>query len=469
MTSATLRALGAIAAATLAVALLPATPAVAGTAAPRVINGTQVRIDQVPWQVAVYDSNPPYLCGGAILDARRVVTAGHCVVPEGGTAPRPPADITVLAGFNNYKDYIPGQPAPAGTQVITAGSVRLHPNFASQPQLSDDVSIITLSKPLDLSGPNAKPIALAGAPVPPGTPVNVSGYGQQDESRPPDGPLYATTLTTTSDDDCRGWLNNTSPVVVCAQSPTSTTCHGDSGGALTTTGSAPVVLGIVSFGPTVCGQGPAGFVDVTAPEVRAFIDGAPQIPIAPRIGAYTSMRWVLPPVQGSPLLCDPGQWSGGPALTYTFQTDAPPVQALQSGPSASYAPKRADVGRTIVCVVSAANAGGTATARSATSPPIQLDRVKPRSAVTYVRCKRRKCKMILRAGDSNSWGALRVRVTTRYRGHTRALTVRQIGPITYRATRSRLPYRRLRFVVRVTDAAGNRAKTRIVRAAMHRR
>ena len=460
--------LRAVVAATLAAALLAA-PANAATAAPRVIGGTQGRIDQVPWQVAIEDSNPPYLCGGAILDALHVLTAGHCVVPEGGSTPRPPADVTVLAGFSNYTAYVPGQPAPAGTQVITAGGVRLHPYWAAQPQLSDDVAVITLSRPLDLSGPNAKAIPLASTGVPPGTPVGVSGYGQQDESRPPDGPLYATTLTTISDDDCRGYLNNTSPVVVCAQSPTSATCHGDSGGALTTTGSAPVVLGIVSFGPTVCGQGPAGFVDVTAPEVRAFIDGAAQIPVAPRIGAYTSMRWVLPPVEGSPLTCDPGQWSGSPALTYTFQTDAPPVQALQSGPSATYVPRRSDVGRPIVCVVAAANAGGTATTRSGTSPPIQRDRVRPRFAVTYKRCARRRCKIVLRAADPNSWGALRIRVTTRYRRHTRGLTVRQIGPITYRATRSRLPYQRLRFTVRVSDAAGNRARTRSVRVAMHRR
>jgi Trypsin len=469
MTSARLRAAGALAVATLAVALQAATPAMAATAAPRVIGGTAVRIDQVPWQVAIEARNPPYLCGGAILDARRVLTAGHCVVPEGGSAPRPPADITVLAGFSNYTAYVPGQPAPPGTQVVTAGSVRVHPYFAVQPQLSDDLAIVTLSRPLDLSGPNAKPIALAASPVPPGTPVNVAGYGQQDQSRPPDGPLYATTLTAISDDDCRGYLNNTSPVVVCAQSPTSATCHGDSGGALTTTGGPPVLLGIVSFGPNVCGQGPAGFVDITAPEVRAFIDGAAQVPVAPRISAYTSMRWVLPPVQGSPLVCDPGAWSASPALTYTFQTDAPPVQALQSGPSATYVPRRADVGKPIVCVVAAANAGGTATARSATSPPIALDRVRPRSAVTYIRCSRRRCRIVLRAADPNSWGALRVRVTTRYRRRTRALTVKQIGRITYRATRSRLPYRRLRFIVRVSDAAGNRATTRIVRAAMHRR
>ena len=40
------------------------------------IVGGQNAPSMIPWQV--YVSNPPYMCGGTILDAKTILSAAHC-------------------------------------------------------------------------------------------------------------------------------------------------------------------------------------------------------------------------------------------------------------------------------------------------------------------------------------------------------------------------------------------------------
>jgi hypothetical protein len=459
------------------IVLTGAPPTAASPAQPAIIGGTVTSIQGAPWQVVVLASNPPLLCGGSILGPTQVLTAAHCVTRPNTTVPRAPGDVTILAGFSDFKAYVPGQPPPAGTQVVGAAALRVHPYYAVAPQLSDDVAVVTLASPLNLSGPNAKAIGLApsGAGPAPGAPLRATGYGRQIPGGDPDGKLYAAAQSAVGDDGCRDILRGTSPVVLCAGSPTSATCEGDSGSALTTTGSPPSVVGVSSFVRTQCPINTnSGFADVTAPEVRAFIDGSAQPPVAPRQTSESVLTGVRVPVNGSPLRCQPGGWSGSPSLAYTFQTDTASPQVLQSGPADTYAPGAGDLGKQIVCLVSATNPGGTALSRTGTTPPIQRDTVRPVSQITTARCRRRSCTVTVRAQDSNSQGALRVTVTaqkcrrrggrTRCRGRSYRLSVAQRDARTYRAARRRMPRGRVRFTARVTDAGGNRAPTRYRRA-----
>jgi hypothetical protein len=288
------------------------------------------------------------------------------------------------------------------------------------------------------------------------------------------------------DDDCRNNVGADNAVIICASDATSAACHGDSGSALTTTDPVPVQVGVVSYGPVGgCGAGPDAYADVTAPEVRAFIDGAASIPVAPRQTAPAQLSAVNPPVQGSPLTCGPGAFDGGPTYAYTFKVDVPGGETLQSGPSAVLVPGANTLGQPIVCVVSAANAGGTTTARTGTVPPIQRDTVKPQSLIRSTTCRRRRCTITVQAVDPNSQGALALSTTISYtrtvscrkHGHrthcrrtrTRKLAVRPINPTTFRGVLTQLPYQRLKVTFRVTDAAGNRATTRTRHVTMRRR
>jgi Trypsin len=475
-------ALGAVA------ALVVAAPALGAPASPRIIGGPVVPITAAPWQVYLVIDNTA-ACGGSILDATHVLTAAHCA-DGGGTHPVvAPTSIKVLAGWSDVSTYDPNGTPPAGTQVVDAASLRLHPYYDPH-ALSDDVMVLTLASALNLAGPNAKPIALAapGSELAPGTPVRITGYGQSSPSTEiPDGKFRYLDMAAVSDDDCRNQLPGDSAVILCAAAPSGGACHGDSGGPLTTGNPAVQVAIASSANPTAGCAGIESFTDVASPEIRAFIDGAAAIPRAPRQQTVAQITSVSPPVNGSPLTCVPGTWDGSPAFTYTFQVDG--VGVLQSGPVATYAPTLQDVGKPITCVIRAANAGGASTSRTGTTPPIARDTVRPASRLTFSKCSGRTCRFRLRAADSNSLGTVTVQSSASYRyrgrckvrrkGKTRRVrctktkyrhaTATQAAPGRYSVTFTKLAYRRTRFTFFATDAGGNRQRRALSKTLTVRR
>jgi hypothetical protein len=434
-----------------------------------IVGGTPISITAAPWQVYL-GVGSDLACGGSVLDATHVLTAAHCVIPEGSTTPRAPSSLTVRAGFDDVSE-----PAPAGSQVVGVASLRTHPLYDERTK-ADDVAVLTLAKALSLAGARTKPIALApvgGGPAP-GAALGFSGYGAQAEGQLPDGALYGTALTAISDVDCRAAANpNSTATIQCVAPGGSSPCFADSGGPLTAGG---VQVGVASYAPPAgCGRGPSGFTDVTAPEIRAFIDGA-AVPVAPRITDQTVLFATQPPVRASPMTCAPGTWTGAPGFAYTFWNEAA-GQALQAGPSATFVPRAAQQGATIACIVQASNAGGTTTSWSGVAAAVQADRVRPNAVLRSARCRGRRCRVRLAAADPNSLGVLRVLVTAerRVRGRcgerrrrctkTRAsaFKVTKGTGTAYRARSARLARGRVTIRVRVVDAAGNRRKPDITR------
>lgn len=471
-----------VAAAVVVLARPSASPA--ASARPRIIGGDIVSVTTAPWQVYVLHGSD-YACGGSILDAQHILTAAHCA-NHGGTAPVAPAsEFNILAGSSDVSTWAPGQPAPAGTQASGVSSLRIHPYY--DPATStDDVMVLTLTTPLTF-GPNVQPIGLPGpgTAVAAGAALRVTGFGQSSASPTPDGKLRALGVNALADDDCRADLATNSAVAFCAVAPGGAPCFGDSGGPLTTVGSPAVQVGVVSYASSASCSGPTAFVDVAAPEVRAFIDGAASVPRAARQQTVAQLLTVLPPVQGSPLSCNPGTWDGAPSYTYTFRVDGGPVR--QSGPTPTYIPQAQDVGAPLVCVVEAANAGGTSTARTGTTPPIQRDTVGPRSRILSLRCSRRTCRVRLAAVDPNSRGTLSMTATATYhargtcksrhskRRHRCTVTRRRhftsrFVAGQFRVTATRLPYRAVKFAFVARDAAGNRQHRATGRTVtLHRR
>jgi hypothetical protein len=381
----------------------------------------------------------------------------------------PASAFAVLAGASDGSNWTPGVPPPAGTQSVNVSSRRIHPYYDHARQI-DDVMILTLASALSF-GADVQPISLAqaGSAMAPGAPLRVTGFGQSSPDAATDGKLRALDLTAIGDDACRTQIAGDASVV-CAQAPNASACHGDSGGALTTTGSPPAQVGVVSYGPSSgCGTGPTTFADVTAPEIRAFLDGATDIPRAPRVQRTASISGVMPPVQGSPLTCDPGSWEGAATLTYTFEVDG--IGALQSGPSTVYIPQAKDVGMAILCRVDASNGGGVSASWSGTMPALGPDTVAPSSQILSLRCRRRSCATTVGATDSNSRGVLSLTAAVRYRvgvkcGHKRrctrirhrSLPIRTTSPGRFAVVASKLPYGRVTLRFRAYDAVGNRQR-----------
>jgi trypsin len=457
-----------------AACLLPAVPAQAQEARSAIVGGTQIPITSAPWQVFVYSASKNSGCGGSLLDARRVLTAAHCVAD--GTVARPPGDFTVLAGASEFTTWVRTGTPPAGAQEATVSGVRKHPYYEPEPYIADDVAVLTLARPLTLST-RVRPIALAGGAPAPGAELRATGYGAQQAGQPPNGRLYAGNLSAQSDMACLTTITpNTTAGAMCANGPTGVaTCFGDSGGPLT---AGNVLVGVTSAtsGANACsGAWPGVYADVTAPEIRAFIDGSDAPPRAPRLSGGLGLSTVNPPVVGSPMTCAPGTWTDVATVSYTFlnQTSG---QALQSGPTPTFTPTAAHLGAPIACVVQTANGGGVSTAGTQPAPAISRDIVPPQGLLRSARCRRRRCKIRFQAADSNSLGALKIRVAAerRVRGRCRKgkgrkrvrcmkrrskrFSVRHRSGVNWVATAKRVPRGRATVRLRVTDAAGNRAR-----------
>jgi uncharacterized repeat protein (TIGR01451 family) len=339
-------------------------------AKPAIVGGTPISVAQAPWQVFLYSTLPggrTYACGGSILDASRIVTAGHCVYNSATATPVAAADLTVVAGISNTR-------APEATrQPRSVTQVRIHPGYTYTAQNAGvapaDVAVLTLSAPLNLSGAAAKPIPLiaAGAYPAVGTAAGITGFGRQAAGGTPDGRLYAVGTTIGDPLACGGEAN---AVVDCISSPAGSACEGDSGGPLTI---GAALAGVASFvattGPTgECGVGSVnGYANLAAPEIRDFVLGSDNPPVAPRGGQGVSARGQF--LAGGSMTCQPGVWSGSPTYTYTF-VDTRNGQVLQSSPSDTYVFGDGDVGRTVACQPAATNAGGTAITRTQASQPI---------------------------------------------------------------------------------------------------
>ncbi len=480
-------------------ALAPSVSAAAGgreSLTPFIVGGQEASISQFPWQVYVESEFEEggyrviAACGGSILDATHVLTAAHCVDAEGTTVQHPPADFTVVAGASTTLG------SSTTRQVTGVSHVRQHPYFTRLPETKDDVAVLTLSKALTLSqamNAEAIPLVPIGATPAPGTPLSVSGYGLENgaENAEPNGKLYSTSLTAVASDPCRGAVGVNSAVLLCAISSTSSTCRGDSGGALTE-GNPAVQVGIVDFGLQGCpAERPDGFTNVAAPEVRDFIEGSESPPVAARPTSPPVIRAVgAGPVDFSPLSCEPGGWSGSPSFTYTFEVEDASQRVLQSGPRNVYAPPASLIDFPLVCIVQATNGGGVSTYRSATSAPVAADSARPAGSLSGPRCHLQDCSVSIAASDPYAvalgvtsrasytlTASCPVKKGKRKRGRsakrsTCKRTVSLTMPLSstsaghYRATATRLPYNRLiTFTTLVTNAAGLRPAKPLVRSA----
>ncbi len=348
--------------------------AAARSAHTAIVNGAPISIAQAPWQVDLRSlilsegGGVEISCGGAILDETHILTAAHCVFDSSNSQRIPPTDMRVLAGMSNID-----APEP-GAQEVGVASVRVHPYYVEEPNSSsgpdqDDVAVLTLSESLVLSTGRTQAIGLAplGSTLAEGTPVNLTGFGEQVANVNAAGPLYTLGMSLSSSRQCGGASD---AVFLCASSASGSSCFGDSGSGLTE-GPIPTLVGALSFGLTRPGHNCVGgelhgFANLAAPEIQDFIDGSEAPPKAPRGGGPTLGA---APVVGAGLACQPGTWSGEPGFLYTF-IDANSGQVLQSSTSSTYVPGQGDMGRTILCQVQATNSGGTGADRSAASTPV---------------------------------------------------------------------------------------------------
>jgi secreted trypsin-like serine protease len=451
----------------LLVGLLLATPSLAAGAhlQPRIVGGTEAKIEDAPFQVALYDPSAlspgetenihaAQFCGGVIRDATHIITAAHCVT-FGGFEAAAPTEIEVFAGGNDLEH------ASMGTRdqvLATSFDPEWNP-FTNE----HDVGVLTLENPLwagespEIDGTSKiAPIEFAASDPLAGSSATVSGWGftkalareqeatpqEEIEGYPPT--LKAAEVAIVDRAECSAdyaeeEIGPFDQQFICAagSEPARDSCFGDSGGPLFsgTPGKAEDrLLGLVDFGAG-CAQEelPGVYQSVIEPRNRVFASSNP--PQAPRNEGLPTIVGSLQ--AGQTVTCNPGRWLGAPEFFYRFYRDEstllrPGVKALTGKltSSASYTLQSADAGTRIFCEVVALNGGGrgeaigedasvaAAALPSAALPaPIVLTAVKVKSTppllaptlrVASARCRRGACAVNVRV----SKGAGAALVTT---------------------------------------------------------
>uniref|UniRef100_A0A2C9JLA3 Peptidase S1 domain-containing protein n=1 Tax=Biomphalaria glabrata TaxID=6526 RepID=A0A2C9JLA3_BIOGL len=206
------------------------------------------------------------LCGGTILDATHILTAAHCTADA----------LSITATVGEYDSTL-----EEGTEqvfeVSVPDGVSQHPGFSFQNQ-TNDIAILTLSTPIDLSRICAKPVCLnPNFQVTSGQQCQIAGWGLLFENDiVPSDTLQTTTITTYPGGDCAAAFPDAPASYIkdpttqlCAGQPAGgvDTCSGDSGGPIFCLDSVTNtwnVVGVTSYGEGCARAGIPGVYTNTA-------------------------------------------------------------------------------------------------------------------------------------------------------------------------------------------------------------
>ncbi|KAG6464633.1 hypothetical protein O3G_MSEX014638 [Manduca sexta] len=236
------------------------------SAADRIIGGVNAALGQFPWiaRLGYTDEDDiDWMCGGALITDRHVLTAAHCVqtndygnvltsirLGEHDTRTNPDCQLHVCA-------------PPLQDRKIK--SIKSHQDF-NKPPFHNDIAIIELDAPVNLNDYVA-PICLPReddqmASLTMGELLMVAGWGKMNmttEERAKILQVVAVPVVSAKTCDSLGKGFRVGKSEICAGAQVNKdACGGDSGGPLmkvfdTPEGPKNFLVGVVSFGPMVCG------------------------------------------------------------------------------------------------------------------------------------------------------------------------------------------------------------------------
>lgn len=125
----------------------------------------------------VGDAQQSFICSGALVGKRQVISAGHCVDTDGNGH-----IVDINAPGNDVRVIFNSTASGAGSAVVTANKVSMNADYAgfnicpdtTLGCVNDDVSVITLSQDAPAS---AKIYKVAVNPLLSGTHIIMAGYG----------------------------------------------------------------------------------------------------------------------------------------------------------------------------------------------------------------------------------------------------------------------------------------------------
>lgn len=257
----------------------PTSSAKDGTKRPDIVAGTTTSTAKYPWQVRleVQTDEGSFLCGGAIIHSRIVLTAAHCLV--GATA--------VTAYFGRDQASSGGVPVAASHGRITPGyNASIFDNdygFVAFPS-----AIPAAFTPIKVAGPSETALWRAGRTA------SVAGFGNVSEGGSTSPTLQEVTMPIQADSTCSAptaygtQYRASSMLCVGDLAGGRSTCQGDSGGPLVVPGDNGVwrIAGIVSWAAGCARPGkPTVFTRIADPamstrlveEITQFRTGNPAL------------------------------------------------------------------------------------------------------------------------------------------------------------------------------------------------
>ena len=361
----------------------PKTAARARPAKPRartsIVSGVQDSISEIPWQVAIFaeyeaeGEKVSSLCGGILIDQSHVLTAAHCTYDPVTGKPLAAGSFAVVAGATTItaEEIAKGKTV----QARLVSSLRTHPYFDYElgAGATDDVAVLKLAEPVHATADVASatlPTSDTNPEV--GEDLLMSGYGEENgTTHELNGSLYTIGSGVEPPSVCGG---EAAAVVICTKNTGGASCGGDAGGPVEDViGGARTVVGVLDAVQVIeghhCHFGAINTsANLTAPEVRDFVEGNEAPPRAPRGGKATLTG---APQVGQSITCTPSGWSNTPTFNYSF-LNSEDGAVLEHGSSPSFAITEPDLGLKILCRMEATNAGGSATATSAPLGPVKL-------------------------------------------------------------------------------------------------